>query len=220
MQTSDTTGVLQAAGTAAIADIFDQLGIRPPVFDTRLFPVVEGSVFAGPAYTVTGKNATYVGGDRMKLEAIDGMTQGAVAVWAGHDAEGACCFGDLLASAMCARGVAAAVVDGGVRDVRFLRGCGMPVVTRYRTPAQGVGRWKVTSYQAPVEMRGALSEWLTVVPGDLIVGDSDGVIAIPADLVPTVAAAAAELARTESSARQEISQGMPLLTTLTKYGRL
>ena len=220
MQMSDTTAILRAAGTSAIADIFDQLSMQPQVLDTRLFSLVDGSVFAGPAYTVTGKNATYVGGDRMKLEAIDGMTQGSVAVWAGQDAEGVCCFGDLLATAMCARGVVAAVVDGGVRDVRFLRGCGMPVVTRYRTPAQGVGRWKVNSYQAPVEMRGALSEWLTVVPGDLVVGDSDGVIVVPAAIVPTVAAAAAELSKTESSARQEISQGMPLLTALAKYGRL
>ena len=167
MQVSDTAAVLQAAGTAAIADIFDQLSMPPPVLDTRLFPIVEGSVFAGPAYTVTGKSAAYIGGDRRKLEAIDGMMQGVVAVWAGQDAEGVCCFGDLLATAMRARGVVAAVVDGGVRDVRFLRGCGMPVVTRYRTPAQGVGRWKVTSYQAPVQMRGGLSEWLTVVPGDM-----------------------------------------------------
>ena len=220
MNTSDTTSILQAAGTAAIADIFDQLRMQPPVLDNHLFPVVEGSVFAGPAFTVTGANASYTGGDRLKLEAIDAMTQGSVAIWAGRDAEGVCCFGDLLATAMRARGVVGAVVDGGVRDVRFLRGCGMPVFTRYRTPAQGVGRWKVSSYQSPVQMRGALTEWLPVTPGDLIVGDDDGVIAIPAAMVPTLAAAAAELSQTESSARLDISQGLPLLAALARYGSL
>ena len=220
MPTPDTKAVLEAAGTATIADIFDQLSIEPPILDTRLFPVVEGGVFAGPAYTVAGEKALYPGGDRMKLEAIDGMPQGVVALWAGQDAEGVCCFGDLLATAMEARGVVAAVVDGGVRDVRFLRGCGLPVVTRYRTPAQGVGRWKVTSYQQPVRVRGGLREWLTVTPGDWMVGDPDGVLAVPAAMVPTIAARAAELSQTESSARQEIAQGMPLLTALARYGSL
>ena len=220
MHIPEHIAILQAAGTSAIADIFDQLGLLPPVLDNHLLPLQEGSVFAGPAYTVAGETETYTGSDRAKLEAIDGMPPGAVAVWASHDAQGVCCFGDLLATAMHARGVVAAVVDGGVRDVRFLRDCGMVVVARYRTPAQGVGRWRVTSCQAPVQVRGALTEWLTIAPQDLIVGDADGVIAIPAALVPQVAAAAASLSQTESEARREIAQGLPLLAALAKYGSL
>jgi regulator of RNase E activity RraA len=220
MQTLDITAILKAAGTAAISDIFDQLNLQPPVLDNRLFPVLEGSIFAGPAYTVAGESATYSGSDRAKLEAIDGMPSGAVALWAGQGAEGICCFGDLLATAMRARGVVAAVVDGGVRDVRFLRECGMPVFTRYRTPAQGVGRWKVTACQTPVHVRGALRESLTIAPGDTIVGDADGLIAIPAVMVVQIAEAAAKLSHGESEARREIAEGLPLLAALTKYGSL
>ena len=220
MQTPDTRQILKSAGTAAIADIFDQLKLQPPVLDNRLFPLVEGATFAGPAYTVAGEPAAYQGSDRAKLEAIDGMPPGVVALWASRDARGVCCFGDLLATAMRARGVVAAVVDGGVRDVQFLRSCGMPVFTRYRTPAQGVGRWKVTGCQAPVKVRGALVEWLTVAPGDMLVGDADGLIAIPANMVAEVSAAAAELSHTESSARREIAGGLPLLAALAKYGQL
>ncbi len=220
MHTIDSTAILQAAGTAAIADIFDQMNLLPPVLDNRLFPVLEGSVFAGPAYTVAGEAAVYSGSDRAKLEAIDGMPDGAVALWAGQDAEGVCCFGDLLASAMRARGVVAAVVDGGVRDIRFLRQCGMPVFTRYRTPAQGVGRWKVTAFQTSVKVRGALCDWLTISPGDFIVGDADGVIAIPAVMTLKITTAASDLSHTESSARGDIVQGLPLLAALAKYGRL
>ncbi len=220
MQTLEITSILQVAGTAAISDIFDQLHLEPPVLDNRLFPVLEGSAFAGPVYTVAGEAATYSGSDRAKLEAIDGMPPGAVAVWAGQGVEGVCCFGDLLATAMRSRGVVAAVVDGGVRDVRFLRECGMPVFTRYRTPAQGVGRWKVTARQTPVRVRGALRDWLTISPGDLLVGDADGLISIPSVLVEQVAAAAAQLSQTESEARQEIAGGLPLLAALAKYGQL
>jgi regulator of RNase E activity RraA len=220
MELTDSIAILRAAGTSAIADIFDQLQLAPPVLDNRLFPVAAGSVFAGPAYTVAGERRDYAGGDRLKLEAIDAMPPGVVALWAGQDAEGVCCFGDLLATAMRARGVAAAVVDGGVRDVRFLSECGMPVFTRYRSPAQGIGRWKVTGHQAPVKVRGALCEWLVISPGDVLVGDADGVIGVPAGLVAEVAAAAGELSTSESSARLEIAEGLPLLAAIAKYGRL
>ena len=220
MQMTDNHEIFKAAGTAAIADIFDRLKLLPPVLDNRLFPIRQGDVFAGPAYTVEGAAATYTGSDGLKLEAIDGMPQGAVAVWAGQDAEGVCCFGDLLATAMRARGVVAAVVDGGVRDVRFLEQCGMPVFTRYRTPTQGVGRWKVSGYQVPVRVRGALCEWLSISPADVIVGDADGVIAVPSGMIAQVAAAAAQLSEVESEARQAIAQGLPLLAALARYGHL
>ncbi len=121
---------------------------------------------------------------------------------------------------MRARGVVAAVVDGGVRDVRFLRECGMPVFARYRTPAQGVGRWKVKTCQTPVKVRGALREWLTVSPGDMLVGDTDGLIAIPSAMIVAVAEAVGKLSHTESEARRDIANGLPLLAALARYGHL
>lgn len=131
---------LKLAGTAVISDVFDSLHLLPPVFDNRLQPIGTSSTFAGPAYTITGEPIQFEGGDRAKLSAIDAMPAGIVAVWSSMDAKGVCCFGDLLASAMRARGCVAAVVDGGVRDASFLEQCGMPVVARYKTPAQGIGR--------------------------------------------------------------------------------
>ncbi len=211
---------LKAAGTAVIADVFDSLQRTPPVLDNSLRPIGVASVFAGPAYTITGESATFTGGDRAKLAAIDNMPAGVVALWASMDAKGVCCFGDLLASAMRARGCAAAVVDGGVRDTAFLAEFGMPVVARYQTPAQGIGRWRVTGSQVEVRVRGALEEWLTVHPGDIVVGDSDGQIVIPQQLLDEVTAKVIEWSRLETGARAEIIAGLPLLKALEKYGHL
>jgi regulator of RNase E activity RraA len=136
------------------------------------------------------------------------------------DAKGVCCFGDLLASAMRARGCIAAVVDGGVRDTSFLQGCGMPVVARYQTPAQGIGRWRVTASQTAVRVRGALEEWLTVSPGDVVVGDADGLVVIPQTLLDEVTAKVIEWSKSETGAREEIIAGLPLLAALKKYGHL
>ncbi len=224
MQTSpdavSTAAALKAAGTAVIADVFDSLQRTPPVLDNTLRPVGPAIAFAGPAYTITGESAHFTGGDRLKLAAIDKMPAGVVAVWASMDAKGVCCFGDLLASAMRARGCAAALVDGGVRDTAFLAELAMPVVARYQTPAQGVGRWRVTASQVDVRVRGALEEWLTVQPGDVVVGDADGQIVIPRLLVEEVTAKVIEWSRAETGARAEILAGLPLLKALEKYGHL
>jgi regulator of RNase E activity RraA len=211
---------LKAAGTAVIADVFDSMQRTPPVLDNSLRPIGTATVFAGPAYTVTGESVSFTGGDRVKLAAIDNMPAGVVAVWASMDAKGVCCFGDLLASAMRARGCAAAVVDGGVRDTAFLAEFGMPVVARYQTPAQGIGRWRVTASQVEVRVRGALEEWLSVAPGDIVVGDADGQIVIPQLLLEEVTAKVIEWSRLETGARAEIIAGLPLLAALEKYGHL
>jgi 4-hydroxy-4-methyl-2-oxoglutarate aldolase len=218
MQTS--LEALKAAGTAVIADVFDSLQRTPPVLDNSLRPVGRAAVFAGPAYTITGESVSFTGGDRAKLTAIDNMPAGVVALWASMDAKGVCCFGDLLASAMRARGCAAAVVDGGVRDTAFLAEFGMPVVARYQTPAQGIGRWRVTASQVPVRVRGALQEWLSVAPGDIVVGDADGQIVIPQQLLEEVTAKVIEWSRLETGARADIIAGLPLLKALEKYGHL
>jgi regulator of RNase E activity RraA len=211
---------LKAAGTAVISDVFDSLQLLPPVLDNSLRPIGAGSTFAGPAYTITGAAEIFTGGDRAKLLAIDNMPPGVVALWSSMDAKGVCCFGDLLASAMLARGCIAAVVDGGVRDTSFLEGCGMPVVARYQTPAQGIGRWRVTASQVPVRVHGALEDWLTVSPADIIVGDADGLIVIPHQFLEQVTVKVTARSQSESKARSEIVDGLPLLAALEKYGHL
>ena len=213
---------LLEAGTAVIADVFDSLGRTPLVLDTSLFAVKgSGTKFIGPAYTLAGESYRWSGGgDRTKLAAIDRMPPGAVPVWAGGDIRGVCCFGDLLATAMLARGCAGVVVDGGVRDLAFLRGIDLPVFARYRASAQAIGRWRVTASQIPVRVRGALEDLVTVTPGDIVAADDDGVIIVPADVFDTVHARVTEWSQAESGARADIRDGLPLLEALEKYGHL
>lgn len=213
---------LLEAGTATISDVFDTMEEVPPVLDNGIMSVSGGDCrFAGIAYTVAGESFRWSrGGDKAKLEAIDMMPQGAVAVWAGTDIRGVCCFGDLLATAMKARGVTGVVVDGGIRDTAFIRKLGLPVMARYRTPAQAIGRWHVTGRQVPVRVRGALEDWITVKPGDIVVADEDGVIAVPHDRLDRVLKEVVRMSNKDTSARQEISAGLPLLRALEKYGHL
>jgi len=220
--TPDTAEALRRAGTAVVADVFDGLGLLPTPLGNDLWPTRgPGTSFAGPAYTVAGKSRLGPNrGDRDKLQAIDDMPPGCVALWAGGDIRGVCCFGDLLASAMKCRGVAGVVVDGGGRDLAYLRGLELPMLVRYRTPAQAIGRWKVTGAQVPVRVRGALAEWVTVYPGDLLVADDDGAVVVPQALAAEVAERAAAWETKDQSARADILGGTKLLDALAKHGAL
>jgi 4-hydroxy-4-methyl-2-oxoglutarate aldolase len=214
--------LLLKAGTAVIADVFDALGKLPPVLDTNLFAVAgPGTRFCGPAYTINGRSHSWSGAsDRAKLAAIDAMPPGVVPVWAGNDIRGVCCFGDLLGAAMQARGCAGVVVDGGVRDLAFFQTIKLPLMARYRTPAQAIGRWRVTESQLPIQVHGALKDSVTVSAGDIVVADEDGVIIVPAVLLETIATKVVEVSKSDSGARNEIRNGLPLLKALDKYGHL
>lgn len=216
----DIAAAFKDAGTSVIADVLDERGLRPGVFHDDVLPLRKGVAFAGPAATIAGASEDYSGGDRRKLAAIDALTPGSVAVWAGGDIRGVCCFGDLLATSMQARGVAGVVVDGGVRDAAFLSGMDLPILARYVSPAQGIGRWRVTSVDGPVRVRGAIDDWVTVTPGDWIVADVDGALVVPQALAADVAEQTADWAGREGEARSAIAAGMPLLEALDRFGHL
>ena len=214
---------LLEAGTAVISDIFDAIGRPPLSLDPSLFSILgPGNGFAGPAYTIAGETHRWSdgSGDLKKLQAIDEMSQGVVPVWAGGDIRGVCCFGDLLSEAMKSRGCVGVIVDGGVRDAAYLRHLGLPMMVRYKTPSQAIGRWRVTEIQKPVLVRGALESWITINPGDMIAADDDGVIAVPGDMVDEFIERAPAWANKDQQAREEIRAGLPLLAAIKKYGHL
>jgi 4-hydroxy-4-methyl-2-oxoglutarate aldolase len=208
--------------TSNVADILDTLGYTnqalTPTFQS--FPVTAGKL-AGWAYTIRGQKASYpiAGGDPDKMSACQGLSAGEISVWSG-DGEGICYFGELIAIGMKERGSTGAIVDGGIRDVRWIGEQDFPVYARYRTPVQSIGRWKVNAWQIPVRIRGATSEFVTVNPGDFILADEDGIVVVPDGVVESVLEQAEKLTETERLVRKELKAGLPLSAALTKYGHI
>jgi 4-hydroxy-4-methyl-2-oxoglutarate aldolase len=144
---------------------------------------------------------------------------GELAVWGG-DGEGICYFGELISIGMKERGAVGALVDGGIRDVRWLGHLGFPVYARYRTPVQSIGRWKVNAWQVPVTLPGATTKWVKVEPGDFVLADEDGAIVIPQAIVPKVLQESERLTDIEVKLRVELAQGLSLDAALKKYGHV
>ena len=74
------------------------------------------------------------------------------------------------------------------------------------------------TWQKPVDMRGATVAFVTVRPGDFILGDEDGVIAIPQALAEPVLVEAEKLTQQEIQIRAELKNGLTLAQALEKFG--
>src|SRR4029077_447766 len=197
--------------TATVADVLDALGFPHQGLAPQFAPYPANAArMGGRAYTIRGKMTRYAGsGDPQKMKAVDGLGRGELAVWSG-EGRGVCFFGELIALGMKRRGCAGALVDGGIRDIGWISRQRFPVYARYRTPVQSIGRWKVTAWQVPVEMPGATSKRVTVNPGDFVLADVDGVIAIPARVAEKVLLEAERLTKTERRIRRELDRGASL----------
>lgn len=224
MQTSDKEALRMRfleVDTSNVADVLDKLGYPDQGLSADFLPHPStAGRLAGWAYTIRGQMISSTEtGDPQKMRACQGISAGEVTVWAG-DGEGICYFGELIATGMKERGCVGALVDGGVRDVRWLGRLGFPVYARYRTPIQSIGRWKVNASQVPVHMRGATTGQVAVSPGDFILADEDGAMVIPAALTGRVLEEAEKLTRTEVAIRAELSAGLTLAEALRKYGHV
>ena len=108
------------------------------------------------------------------------------------------------------------MLDGGVRDVEEIeRDYGFPIFSRSIVPATTVGRFKTIASNVPVVVGG-----VTVNPGDLVVGDRDGVVVVPAARVDQVLQAALDIENREREQTKLIRETGSLLEGLAKYKRI
>ncbi len=138
--------------------------------------------------------------------AIDGVPAGAVLVIDARGVADCAVIGDILAARIKVRGAAGVVTDGGVRDAEEVRGVGLPVFCAGpAAPASPVAH-AAADAGVPIGCGG-----VAVLPGDVIVGDGDGVVVIPADLADEVAAGGREQEEIERFIREKVEEGRPVI---------
>lgn len=201
--------------TAALTDVLDDRGLREQTLPHELRPLAPGMRLAGPAFTVQGRPVDTQDWDaaiRKTLAMLGSVPPGQVAVYAcDHDV--AAHFGELSATSLASREVAGCVLDGGCRDVRFIVDLGFPVFSRFVTPEDSTWRWQIEATQVPVTIGRVRIE-----PGDWIVADEDGVVAVPAGVAADVLAEAEAKAATEDRIRVAVREGMLPLEAYERFG--
>ncbi len=201
--------------TAALTDVLDERGLREQTLPADIRPLVPGTRIAGQAFTVQGAAVDvqdWDAGIRKTLAMLGSVPSGHIAVYScamDHAAH----FGELSATSLLSRGVAGCVIDGGCRDTRFIAEVGYPVFSRFVTPEDCTWRWEVQATQVPIVIGR-----VQIQPGDWIVGDEDGVVAVPRDIAAEVLDQAEAKAGTESLIRDAVRSGMTPLEAYEQYG--
>jgi 4-hydroxy-4-methyl-2-oxoglutarate aldolase len=203
--------------TAVLSDALDDMGLRDRAMREHLRPLSPDFVFAGWARTISCMDVHYVVPDpyALEIEALDSVLPGEVVVVGTAASKRNAPWGELLSTAALARGARGAVVDGLIRDVKKILALGFPIFAAGIKPVDSRGRGLVVDYNVPIECAG-----VTVTPGDLIVADFDGVVAMPAEAVDEAVRLATDKASRENSTRSELMKGALLRDVYDKYGVL
>ena len=170
---------------------------REQVMAAAIKPIASGMRLRGQARTVNAM----AGDNGITHAATPHVRAGEVLVVNGMGVEDVAIWGEVMTRAAQEQGIAGIVLDGAVRDVADLREMGFPVFCRAavpRGPHKGFGG----TIDAPVACAG-----VTVSPGDLVIGDDDGVVVVPLDQVRTVQAAAKEAQAREWEWLEQIAKG-------------
>lgn len=204
-----TPETLRDLGTASLSDALDRLGL--PGSAEGIVSQVPGARFAGPAFTV---RYVPVGASRGTVgDYLDECVPGQVIVLDNGGRTDCTVWGDILTSIAHLRGMSGTVIHGVCRDVRRTLELGYPTFTRGRFMRTGKDRVEAIGTGCVVSLG-----QVQVRANDLMVGDDDGVVVIPAERVPEVAGIAAEIAAAEENIRRACLDGMSLAEARAAYG--
>ncbi|HZS95952.1 MAG TPA: RraA family protein [Terriglobales bacterium] len=214
---SDLVEQFRHVEVASVSDAIEQVIGKRMYMTHRMQPIFTAK-FAGIARTVQLKKDE---GNKdpealtPMLQAIDEGSTDSVYVMVVEDGEDIAGMGGLMGTAMYARGYAGAVIDGGVRDVAYLRKIGFPVFATGIVPSTSVHHYKFGGAQIPVVCNG-----VPVAPGDIVVADSDGVAVVPRAQAQAVLTVAQQMDYKEHAMYSIIEQLKSIVAAVKKTGRL
>jgi len=210
--------------TATIYDTLDSMGYGNQCLSLAIKPLCYDMHVAGQAFTVQGSRDPRTGSTSPKFEnfgMLKAIRPNNVVV---VDAEKeSCCghWGEMMSYTSKQHGAVGIVIDGGIRDGRgLLKIPDWPVFVRYTSPIESLRRWRPQDFQIPICMSGTLTAEVAVNPGDWIVGDMDGVIAIPQEMAQRVLVKAEETEAREEDTRKALASGVSIDEVYQKYKRL
>jgi 4-hydroxy-4-methyl-2-oxoglutarate aldolase len=195
------------AAKYALADLHESLGAvqgRMALMSSRMRPLLQGRRISGAAVT----SYNFPGDNLMIHLALNVAARGQILVLANGGGTQGALWGDVACTFAAHKGIAGVVADGPVRDIDALREMDFPVWATSISPSHPEKRGP-GSVNVPIVVDGVLVE-----PGDVIVADGDGVLAIPQAHLARTLKGARQRAEREIAIRERIKAGESLFEIL------
>lgn len=179
-----------------VATVYEAAG-RRGLIDIPLVQLIPGSKVVGPARTVRCGQ-----GDNLMVHAVMEQVQpGEVLVLTMPEPEPFALIGELLATQALVHQAAGILVDAAARDTEELRSLGLPIWTRW-IRVRGTTKTHIGTINEPITIGGTI-----IAPGDLVLLDADGAVAIAAAKASTILEAARARAQHEATLRTQLQAG-------------
>ena len=184
---------------ATLSDAMDKLGIEGVCRGIK--PRDHGFRLAGRAFTVLYGPVDAVNPGTVG-DYVDDMKPGEIAVLDNGGREDCTVWGDILTQFAHTHGLGGTVIDGPCRDVHLCLELGYPIYSRSYSMKTGKDRVEVNATQVPVSIGGA-----RVRPGDILIGDADGVVVLPRELEDRILEVAEQIHEAEEAIRKLVAEG-------------
>lgn len=200
--------------TGAISDVLREFALLDQGLPGHLQPLLPNRTVAGLAFTVKSAPNVRISGEmtfrtRMLVE----LTKNAFVAWDTSGDEKATLWGGVMTATAVGLGVKSAVIDGGIRDTHQILERQFPVFYRYRIPNGSLGRCLITHYQTPIKIGDVV-----IKPGDVLLGDIDGVVCVPRDIAYDVLVRAEEIKRNEKKIFGWVAEGQSIQQITSQGG--
>jgi regulator of RNase E activity RraA len=200
--------------TGAISDVLREHALLDQALPGYMKPLRPERTVAGLAFTVkSAPNVKITGEMNFRTQMLSELQPDAIVVWDTSNDEKATLWGGVMTATAAGLGVKAAIIDGGIRDTHQILEKDFPVFYKHRIPNGSLGRCLITHYQIPIKIGDVL-----IKPGDVVLGDIDGVIIVPRDIAEAVLLRAEEIKRNEKKIFSWVAEGQSVKQITQKGG--
>ncbi len=213
----DLATILSSLYSAVVSDVLDGLGFRNQALSSQVRPLTKTRRVCGRVFTARAVPTTEIPPEPyvLQIAAVDALKGGEVLV---VDGQGTCScsfWGELLTTACLHKGVHGVVMSACTRDMWKINDLAFPIFGIGYHPGDDKGRLEVVEIGQPITIAGVKTK-----PGDLLLGDEDGVVIIPIEAAADTIRKAGEKASGENLVRDALAAGMPVGEAFRKFGIL
>ncbi|NEX46544.1 ribonuclease activity regulator RraA [Pseudotabrizicola algicola] len=210
----DTLALLSQASTATVATLLFKRGFHNAYVQGVSALSTERATMVGPAFTLrhipsrpdTDPLDAFREPDHPQRVAVEDCPEGAVLVMDCRQDASAASAGSILLTRLQVRGAAGVVTDGGIRDATGAASLRMPIYAAGPSAPTNLTKHHAVDIGLPIACGG-----VAVYPGDIVMGDGDGVMIIPRHLADAIAAETVEMELFEAFVLEEVNLGRRII---------